>query len=99
VRTEPLPFAEACLANEDYLPLLERGLKHAHVAVRNLARDILDQAMSHPDELAQLSPVLREEVKRLHQQAHSSEEGSGGSSSQGDSDLQGDLDLSSQYLS
>jgi hypothetical protein len=36
---------------------------------------------------------LREEVKRLHQQAHSSEEDSGGSSSQGG------LDLSGQYIS
>jgi hypothetical protein len=59
VRSEPLSFAEACLGNEDYLPLLERGLKHTHVTVRNLARAILDQAMSHPGELAQLPPALR----------------------------------------
>jgi hypothetical protein len=40
--------------------------------------------MRHPDELAQLPPVLREEIERLHQQAHSSEDGSGGSASRGD---------------
>jgi hypothetical protein len=99
VRSEPLSFVEACLGNEDYLPLLERGLEHTHVTVRNLARDILDQAMSHPDELAQLSPALREEVKRLHQRAHSSEDDSGGSSSQGDPNSQGDPDLSGQPIS
>jgi hypothetical protein len=92
VHSEPLSFAEACLGNEDYLFLLERGLKHTHVTVKNLARDILDQAMRHPDELAQLSSALREEVKRLRQQAHSSEEDSGGSSSHDD------LDLSGQYI-
>ncbi|MDR1350131.1 MAG: hypothetical protein LBJ59_05000 [Zoogloeaceae bacterium] len=85
VRTEPLSFAAACLGNEDYLPLLERGLEHAHVTVRQLARDILDQAMRHPDELAQLPLALQEEVKRLHQQAHSSGDGSdGGGVSRGD---------------
>jgi hypothetical protein len=68
VRSEPLSFVETCLGNEDYLPLLERGLEHTHVTVRSLARDILDQAVRHPDELAQLPPALREEVKRLHQQ-------------------------------
>jgi hypothetical protein len=89
VRSKPLSFTEACLGNEDYLPLLERGLKHAHVTVRNLARDILDQAMRHPDELAQLSSSLREQVKRLHQQAHFLKDDSGGSSSQGDPDSSG----------
>ncbi|MDR0674184.1 MAG: hypothetical protein LBF93_11165 [Zoogloeaceae bacterium] len=87
VRTEPLSFVAACLGNGDYLPLLERGLKHVHVSVRQLARSILDQAMRHPDELAQLPSALQKEVKRLHQQAHSSEDGSGGSSSQGGPDL------------
>jgi hypothetical protein len=80
VRTEPLSFVEACLGSEDYLPLLERGLTHAHVTVRELARDILDQAMNPPDELAQLPSALREQIKRLRQQAHSSEDGSGGGS-------------------
>jgi hypothetical protein len=65
VRTEPLSFTEACLGNEDYLPLLEHGLEHKHVTLRQLARDILDQAMLHSDELAQLPPTLQEEVKRL----------------------------------
>jgi hypothetical protein len=31
VRSEPLYFVEACLDNEDYLPLLERGLEHTHM--------------------------------------------------------------------
>ncbi|MDR2366239.1 MAG: hypothetical protein LBD68_10395 [Zoogloeaceae bacterium] len=80
VRTEPLSFVEACLGSEDYLPLPERGLTHAHMTVRELARDILDQAMNHPDELAQLPSALWEQIKRLRQQAHSSEDGSGGGS-------------------
>jgi hypothetical protein len=80
VRNEPLSFAEACLGSGEYLPLLERGLMHTHVTVRELARDILDQAMNHPDELAQLPFALREQVKRLHQQAHSSGDGSNGGS-------------------
>jgi hypothetical protein len=57
VRTEPLSFIEACLGSEDYLPLLERGLAHTHVTVRELARDILDRAMRSPGELARLPPV------------------------------------------
>ena len=87
VRGKPLSFAEACLGNEDYLPLLEQGLAHPHVSVRQLARDILDQAVRPPDQLAQLPPALQEQVKRLHQQAHFPEDGSGGSSSRKDTDL------------
>jgi hypothetical protein len=91
VRNEALSFTGACLGNADYLPLLERGLEHTHVIVRQLARDILDQAMSHPDELACLPSALQEQVKRLHQQAHSPEDGSGGSASRSDE--------SGQYIS
>ncbi|MDR2452257.1 MAG: hypothetical protein LBE85_10955, partial [Candidatus Accumulibacter sp.] len=80
MHNEPLSFAEACLGSEDYLPLLERGLAHTHVSVRELARDILDQAMRSPDEPTQLPSALREQIKRLRQQAHSSEDGSGGGS-------------------
>jgi hypothetical protein len=86
---EPLSFAEACLGSGEYLPLLERGLMHTHVTVRELARDILDQAMSSPDELTRLPFALREQVKRLHQQAHSSEDGSGGGSSRNGADSSG----------
>lgn len=93
MRIEPLFFTEACLGNEDYLPLLEQGLEHTHVALRQLARNILDQAMRHPDELAQLPPALREEIERLHQKAYSSEDdSSGGSASRGEEEF-------GQYLS
>ncbi|MDR3299794.1 MAG: hypothetical protein LBU43_07290 [Candidatus Accumulibacter sp.] len=81
VRTEPLSFVEACLGDEDYLPLLERGLAHSLASVRHLARNILDQAMLHRDELSQLSIEQQEHVRRLYQQAHSpedEEDGSGG---------------------
>ncbi|MDR2259466.1 MAG: hypothetical protein LBE06_00725 [Azoarcus sp.] len=81
MRNEPLPFVEACLGSEDYLLLLERGLAHKHASVRELARDILDQAMNHPDELARLPFALQELVKRLHQRAYSSGNDSGGGSS------------------
>ena len=64
VHDEPLSFAEACLGNEEYLSLLERGLEHTHGSVRHL-----DQALRHPGELAQLPSALREQVKRLHQRA------------------------------
>jgi hypothetical protein len=33
VRAEPLSFV---VGNEDYLPLLKRGLEHAHVTVQQL---------------------------------------------------------------
>jgi hypothetical protein len=78
VRNEPLSFAEACLGSEDYLPLLERGLAHTHVTVRELTRDILDQAMRSPDELARLPFALQEQVRRLHQRAYSSGDDSSG---------------------
>ena len=81
VRTEPLSFVEACLDDEDYLPLLERGLTHSHASVRHLAWNILDQAMRHCNELCQLSSEQQEYVQRLHQQAHSSEDDPGGGTS------------------
>jgi hypothetical protein len=56
--------------------LLERGLEHAHATVRRLARDIPEQALRHPNELARLPPALWEEVRQLHQQAHSPEDAS-----------------------
>ncbi|MDR2451922.1 MAG: hypothetical protein LBE85_09210 [Candidatus Accumulibacter sp.] len=96
VRNEPLSFVEACLGSEDYLRLLERGLTHTHVTVRELARDILDQAMSSPDERARLPFALQEQVRRLHQQAHFPKDGSGGGSSPPDSSSS---DSSGQHLS
>jgi hypothetical protein len=49
-----------------------------------LARDILDQAVRHPDGLARLPSVLQEEVKHLRQEAHLPEDGSGGGSASAD---------------
>lgn len=69
VRDEPLAFDEACRADNDYLPLLERALSHASATVRQLARGILDAALRHPDTLARLPMALQERV-RLLQQAH-----------------------------
>jgi hypothetical protein len=96
VRNKPLSFAEACLGSEDYLPLLERGLKHTHATVRELARNILDQAMRSPDELARLPSALQEQVRRLHQRAYSSGNDSGGGSSSSD---RPSSDESGQHLS
>jgi len=69
VRDEPLAFDEACRADDDYLPLLERALSHASATVRQLARDILNAALRHPDTLARLPMALQERI-RLLQQTH-----------------------------
>jgi hypothetical protein len=82
VRTEPLSFVEACLDDEDYLPLFERGLAHSLASVRHLALNILDQAMLHHcDELSQLPIEQQEYVKRLYQQTHPPEDDPGGRTS------------------
>lgn len=69
VRNEPLAFDEACRADDDYLPLLERALSHASATVRQLARGILDVAFRRPDALARLPVALQERI-RLLQQTH-----------------------------
>lgn len=69
VRDEPLAFDEACRADDDYLPLLERALSHASATVRQLAHGILDAALRRPDALAGLPMALQERV-RLLQQTH-----------------------------
>jgi hypothetical protein len=66
VRTEPLPFVEACLADTDYLLLIERALGHTSVTVRQLAQGILSEALRHPGPLARLPIEMREHVKRLY---------------------------------
>ena len=45
VRNQPLAFDDACMEDEDYLPLLERALGHASATIRQLAQSILDEAM------------------------------------------------------
>lgn len=69
VRDEPLAFDEACRADDDYLPLLERALSHASATVRQLACGILDAALRNPDALARLPAALQERI-RLFQQTH-----------------------------
>lgn len=54
VRNQPLTFDEACMEDEDYLPLLERALAHASATIRQLAQSILDETMRHPDRLDNL---------------------------------------------
>lgn len=69
LRNKPLAFDEACRADDDYLPLLERALSHASATVRQLARGILDAALRRPDALARLPVALQERI-RLLQQTH-----------------------------
>lgn len=66
-RDNPLAFDEACLADGDYLPLLERALSHASATVRQLARGILDAALRHPDALARLPVAMQERIRLLQQ--------------------------------
>ncbi|CAB3821640.1 hypothetical protein LMG26854_01497 [Achromobacter aegrifaciens] len=65
VRNQPLPFDEACLEDEDYLPLLERALGHASATIGQLAQSILDEAVRHPDRLAKLSATMQERIGHL----------------------------------
>jgi hypothetical protein len=67
VRDQPLAFVEACGADDDYLPLLDRALSHASVTVRQLARSILDAALRHPDALAHLPVAMQERIRLLQQ--------------------------------
>lgn len=68
VRNQPLAFDDACLEDEDYLPLLERALGHASATIRQLAQSILDEAMRHPDRLEKLPATMRERIRNLQQQ-------------------------------
>jgi len=65
VRNQPLTFVEACLEDDDYLPLLERALSHSSATIRQLARSILDEAMRQPDALERLPAAARERIEQL----------------------------------
>lgn len=65
VRNQPLSFVEACLEDDDYLPLLERALNHSSATIRQLARSILDEALSQPDALERLPAAARERIEQL----------------------------------
>jgi len=68
VRNQPLAFNDACLEDEDYLPLLERALGHASATIRQLAQSILEGAMRHPDRLGKLPAAMQERIRRLQHQ-------------------------------
>lgn len=65
VRNQPLTFVEACLEDDDYLPLLERALNHTSATIRQLARSIFDEAMRQPDALERLPATARERIELL----------------------------------
>ncbi|MFG9141403.1 STY4528 family pathogenicity island replication protein [Pseudomonas aeruginosa] len=65
VRNQPLTFVEACLEDDDYLPLLERALSHSSATIRQLAQSILDEAMRQPDALERLPIATRERIEQL----------------------------------
>ena len=78
VRNQPLAFDDACLEDEDYLPLLERALGHASATIRQLAQSILDEAMRHPDRLEKLPATMRERIRRLQHRGDDHDPGSPG---------------------
>lgn len=65
VRNQPLAFDDACMEDEDYLPLLERALGHASVTIRQLAQSILDEAMRHPGRLEKLPATMQARIRRM----------------------------------
>lgn len=80
VRNQPLAFDDACLEDEDYLPLLERALGHASATIRQLAQSILDEAMHHPDRLEKLPATMQERIRRLQHRGDDHDSGSLGGS-------------------
>ena len=76
VRNQPLAFDDACMEDEDYLPLLERALGHASAAIRQLAQSILDEAMRHPDRLGKLPATMQEQIRRLQRRGDDHDPGS-----------------------
>lgn len=80
VRTQPLAFDDACMEDEDYLPLLERALGHASATIRQLAQSILDEAMRHPDRLEKLPATMQERIRRLQHRGDDHGPGSPGGS-------------------
>ncbi|HDV4217893.1 TPA: hypothetical protein RH935_002382 [Pseudomonas aeruginosa] len=84
VRNQPLAFDDACMEDEDYLPLLERALGHASATIRQLAQSILDEAMRHPDRLGKLPATMQERIRRLQHRGDDHDPGSPGGSTLGD---------------
>ncbi|MGE8569245.1 MAG: STY4528 family pathogenicity island replication protein [Achromobacter sp.] len=80
VRNRPLAFDDACMEDEDYLPLLERALGHASVTIRQLAQSILDEAMRHPDQLEKLPATMQARIRRLQHRGNDHDPGSPGGS-------------------
>ncbi|MCC4602027.1 STY4528 family pathogenicity island replication protein [Xanthomonas melonis] len=80
VRNQPLAFDDACMEDEDYLPLLERALGHASATIRQLAQSILDEAMRHPDRLEKLPATTQERMRRLQHRGDDHDPGSPGGS-------------------
>ncbi|RMX05956.1 hypothetical protein D8I35_12500 [Corticibacter populi] len=80
VRNQPLAFDDACMEDEDYLPLLERALGHASATIRQLAQSILDEAMRHPDRLGKLPATMQERIRRLQHRGDDHDSGSPGGS-------------------
>lgn len=78
VRNQPLAFDNACMEDEDYLPLLERALGHASATIRQLAQSILDEAMRHPDRLGKLPATMQERIRRLQHRGDDHDPGSPG---------------------
>lgn len=78
VHNQPLAFDDACMEDEDYLPLLERALGHASATIRQLAQSILDEAMRHPDRLEKLPATMRERIRRLQHRGDDHDPGSPG---------------------
>ena len=80
VRNQPLAFDDACMEDEDYLPLLERALGHASATIRQLAQSILDEAMHHPRRLEKLPATMQERIRRLQHRGDDHDPGSPGGS-------------------
>ncbi|WP_256127370.1 STY4528 family pathogenicity island replication protein [Xanthomonas euvesicatoria] len=78
VRNQPLAFDDACMEDEDYLPLLERALGHASVTIRQLAQSILDEAMRHPGGLEKLPATMQARIRRLQHRGDDHDPGNPG---------------------
>lgn len=80
VRNQPLAFDDACMEDEDYLPLLERALGHTSATIRQLAQSNLDEAMRHPDQLEKLPATMQAQIRRLQHRGDDHDPGSPGGS-------------------
>lgn len=87
VRNQPLAFDDACMEDEDYLPLLERALGHASVTIRQLAQSILDEAMRHPGRLEKLPATMQARIRRLQHWGDDHDPGNPGGSTARDTPM------------